>query len=168
MAAYQRMARDMTIATTVGDALEFEGVDFRVLRRPDSDARDNAPGAYGVEPEARAKALLLKDAQGFVLTVVSAARVLDMDLLCRELHRELVPAGDEDLDDLFCDCELGSVPPIGPWYRVPTIVDASLRDRTSVFFDGGEPRSLVRVTGQGFAKLLRDAEYLEISNAVES
>jgi len=155
----------MAIATTVGDALEFEGVDFRVLRAPAAGMRDDTLRECGVEPDACAKALLLKDAHGYVLTVTSVTRNLDMDLLRRELHRELEPAGDDDLDELFCDCELGSVPPIGPWYRVPTIVDARLRECSSVFFDGGEPRSLVRVTGEGFARLLRDAEYLEISDA---
>jgi Ala-tRNA(Pro) deacylase len=154
----------MAIATTVGDALEFEDIDFRVLRRPAGDSLQ----ACGVEPEAHAKALLLKDAHGYVLTVTSAARVPNVDFLRRALHRELVPAGEEDLDQLFCDCELGSVPPIGPWYRVPTIVEASLCERPRVFFDGGEPRSLVRVTGQGFARLLKDAEYLEFSDAARS
>ena len=158
----------MAIATTVEDALEFEGIDFRVLRGPAADASDDALRAFGVEPEARVKALLLKDAHGYVLTVTSAARVPNVDFLRRALHRELVPAGNEDLDELFCDCELGSVPPIGPWYRVPTIVEARLCERASVFFDGGEPRSLVRVTGQSFAKLLKDAEYLEFSDAARS
>jgi len=159
------MAREMAIATTVGDALAFEGVDFRVLRRPVAGVAADALRACGVEPEACARASLLKDAHGYVLTVTSAVRSLDMDFLRRELHRELEPADDDDLDELFCDCELGSVPPIGPWYRVPTIVDARLRACASVFFDGGEPRSFVRVTGDGFAKLLRDAEYIEFDDA---
>ena len=155
----------MAIATTVGDALAFEGVDFRVLRRPASGVAADTLTAYGVEPEACAQASLLKDAYGFVLTVTSAAHRLDVEFLRRELHRELEPAGDDDLDEIFCDCEVGSVPPCGPWYRVPTIVDARLRACASVVFDGGEPRSLVRVTGDDFAKLLRDAEYLEFDHA---
>ncbi len=159
------MAQDMAIATTVGDALEFESVDFRVLDQVPADASDEALRAHGIAPEAHAKALLLKDSQGFVLTVMPATSDVDVDFWCQELHRELEPAGDDDLDELFCDCELGSVPPIGPWYRVPTIVEASLCERPKVFFDGGESRTLVRVSGRGFAKLLKDAERLELSNA---
>jgi Ala-tRNA(Pro) deacylase len=153
----------MTIAATVGDALAFEGIAFRILRTsPDSPTGDGLRSA-GVEPECCAKAQLLKDAQGYLLTVTAATRVPDIDLLRRELHRELVPAADEDLDDLFCDCTLGSVPPLGPWYRIPTVVDSSLREHANIYFDAGEPRAWVEVTEQGFEKLLEGAEYFAFS-----
>jgi Ala-tRNA(Pro) deacylase len=142
----------MSVAATVGDALEFEGVDFRVLRKLPVGAAEGC-----------AKARLLKDAHGFVLTVTAVDRDLDISLLRRELHRELIPAGDEDLDELFCDCEVGSVPPIGPWYRVPTIVDSSLREQNDIFFEAGTSRSLVQVTEQSFEKLLEGAEYFAFS-----
>ncbi|MDH3419889.1 MAG: YbaK/EbsC family protein [Gammaproteobacteria bacterium] len=142
----------MSVAATVGDALEFEGVEFRVVRKLPAGATEGC-----------AKARLLKDAHGFVLTVTAVGRDLDIGLLRRELHRELIPAGDDDLDELFCDCEAGSVPPIGPWYRVPTIVDSSLRDQTDIFFDAGMSRSLVQVTEPSFEKLLEGAEYFAFS-----
>ena len=158
----------MTIAATVGDALAFEGIDFRILRTPQTATTADGLRRAGVEPEGCAKALLLKDAHGYVLTVTAATRVLDIDLLRRELHRELVPAGDDDLDDLFCDCEAGSVPPLGPWYRVPTIVDSSLREQSEIFFDAGEPCSLVQVTEQSFEKLLEGAEFFAFSRRARS
>lgn len=142
----------MSVAATVGDALEFEGVDFRVLRKLPAGASAGC-----------AKARLLKDAHGFVLTVTPVGRDLDIGLLRRELHRELIPAEEEDLDELFCDCEAGSVPPIGPWYRVPTIVDSSLREQNDIFFDAGTARSLVQVTEKSFEKLLSGAEYFAFS-----
>jgi Ala-tRNA(Pro) deacylase len=154
----------MTIAATVGDALAFEGIDFRILRTPQSAAMDDALRNAGVAPEGCARAQLLKDAHGYVLTVTPATRVLDMDLLRRELHRELVPAGDDDLDELFCDCEIGSVPPLGPWYRIPTIVDSSLREQTTIAFDAGEPCAWVQVTERSFEKLLEGAEYFAFSS----
>ena len=142
----------MSVATTVEDALEFEGVDFRVLRKLPAGAAEGC-----------AKARLLKDEHGFVLTVTAIGRELDIGLLRRELHRDLIPAEDEDLDELFCDCEIGSVPPIGPWYRVPTIVDSSLREQNEIYFEAGTSRSLVQVTEQGFEKLLEGAEYFAFS-----
>lgn len=158
----------MTIAATVGDALAFEGIEFRILHTPRDARTVDGLRSAGVEPDGCAKALLLKDAHGYVLTVTSATRVADIELLRRELHRELVPAGDDDLDDLFCDCELGSVPPLGPWYRIPTVVDSSLREQTSILFDAGEPCSWVQVTEQGFEKLLEGAEYFAFSRRARS
>lgn len=142
----------MSVAATVGDALAFEGVDFRVLRKAPVGASERC-----------AKARLLKDAHGYLLTVTAAGRDLDISLLRRELHRELIPAEDDDLDELFCDCEVGSIPPIGPWYRVPTIVDASLREQSDIVFEAGTSSSLVQVTEQSFEKLLEGAEYFAFS-----
>ncbi|HSG65670.1 MAG TPA: YbaK/EbsC family protein [Gammaproteobacteria bacterium] len=158
----------MTIAATVGDALAFEGIEFRILRTPPDTPTVDGLRSAGVKPDCCAKAQLLKDDHGYLLTVTAATRVLDMDLLCRELHRELVPAAVEDLDDLFCDCELGSVPPLGPWYRIPTVVDSSLREQTNIYFDAGEPRAWVEVTEQGFEKLLAGAEYFAFSRRAHS
>ena len=142
----------MSVAATVGDALEFEGIEFRLLGELPAGAAEGC-----------AKARLLKDAHGFVLTVTAVSRDLDIALLRRELHRELIPAGEEDLDELFCDCEIGSVPPIGPWYRVPTIVDSSLREQSDIFFEAGTSRSLVQVTEPSFEKLVEGAEYFAFS-----
>jgi Ala-tRNA(Pro) deacylase len=153
----------MTIATTVGDALEFEGIEFRILRKTLQDPTADALREAGVEPDGCAKAVLLKDAHGFVLTVTAATRVPDIEILRQQLHRDLVRAGDDDLDDLFCDCTVGSVPPIGPWYRIPTVVDSCLRKQSQIAFDAGEPCSLVQVTERSFEKLLEGAEYFAFS-----
>jgi prolyl-tRNA editing enzyme YbaK/EbsC (Cys-tRNA(Pro) deacylase) len=155
----------MTIAATVGDALAFEGIGFRVLRKRSAAVTVESLREAGLEPDGCARALLLKDAYGYVLTVTAATRVADVELLRRELHRELVRADAEDLDELFCDCVLGCVPPLGPWYRIPTVVDSRLREQTSIVFDAGEPCSLVEVTEQGFEKLLEGAEYLAFSRS---
>ena len=158
----------MTIAATVGDALAFEGIDFRILRASLSDTSADSLRRAGIEPDGCATALLLKDAHGYVLTVTAASRVPDIELLRRELHRDLVLAGEQDLDDLFCDCELGSVPPLGPWYRIPTVVDSSLREQQEIAFDAGDHRSLVQVTEQGFERLLEGAEYFVFSRRARS
>jgi Ala-tRNA(Pro) deacylase len=158
----------MSIATTVGDALEFERIEFRVLRPLPTDSTAEELRRFGVEPDGCAKAVLLKDAHGYVLTVTAANRVPDIDILRQELHRNLVHAEDIDLDDLFCDCTVGCVPPLGPWYRIPTVVDSSLRKQAKIYFEAGEPCSLVQVTEQSFEKLLEGAEYFAFSRRVGS
>ena len=153
----------MSIATTVGDALAFEAIDFKILRHA---AAAKPAARAGILPERIAKAVLLKDAHGYLLTVVPATHTLDIEVLRTELHRHLTIAEDQDLDDLFCDCVVGSVPPIGPWYRVPTVVDSSLRHQPDVYFEAGDDDSLVHVTETGFEQLLDGAEYFEFSAQV--
>ena len=153
----------MSIATTVGDALAFEEIDFKILRYAAAAEPADAARRAGISSESLAKAVLLKDPHGYLLSVLSATRVLDIEVLCAELHRHLTVADDEDLDELFCDCVVGSVPPIGPWYRVPTVVDSSLSEQPEICFEAGDDGSLVRVTETGFERLLEGAEYFAFS-----
>ena len=153
----------MSIATTVGDALAFEAIDFKILRHAAAAEPADVARQAGIAPERLAKAVLLKDPHGYLLTVLPATRSLDLEVLCAELHRHLTVAEEQDLDDLFCDCVVGSVPPIGPWYRVPTVVDSSLKEQPNIYFEAGDDDSLVRVTETGFERLLEGAEYFTFS-----
>ena len=154
----------MSIATTVGDALAFEEIDFQILRHTPVQPADEAARKAGIIPDRLAKAVLLKDPHGYVLTVIPATHELNLEVLQVELHRRLTVAEDEDLDELFCDCAIGSVPPIGPWYRVPTVVDISLKTQPEIFFEAGDHQSLVHVTETSFERLLDGAEYFTFSH----
>jgi len=160
--------RSMTIATTVGDALEFEQVDFCILRHVPTDTAAATAREAGIAPECLAKAVLLKDFNGYLLTVIPASNSLDIEVLREQLHRrQLMVAEEDDLDELFCDCELGAVPPLGPWYRVPTIVESRLKQQADIYFEAGDHRSLVHVTETGFEQLLEGAEYLRCSHQAQ-
>ena len=154
----------MSIATTVGDALAFEEIDFRILRHIATHSPVQAARKAGIPTERLARAVLLKDPYGYVLTVIPALHELDLDLLRTELHRRLTVATEEDLDDLFCDCAVGSVPPLGPWYRIPTVVDIRLRAHPDVFFEAGDRQSLVQVSDTSFERLMHGAEYFAFSS----
>jgi Ala-tRNA(Pro) deacylase len=153
----------MSIATTVGDALEFEAVDFTIVSQSSAAGPAQSAKNATISRESLAKAELFKDPHGYILTVVPASHTVDLKVLSSQLHRQLTPAVDDDLDELFCDCVVGSVPPLGPWYRVPTIVDSSLTDQSDIYFEAGDQDSLVHVSETGFERLLDGAEYLSFS-----
>jgi Ala-tRNA(Pro) deacylase len=153
----------MSIATTVGDALAFEAVEFCIVSQSAASAPAEAAKSTRISLESLAKAELFKDPHGYVLTVVPASHRVDLQMLGSKLHRQLTPAVEDDLDDLFCDCVVGSVPPLGPWYRVPTVVDSSLTDQSDIYFEAGDQDSLVHVSETGFERLLDGAEYLSFS-----
>lgn len=157
----------MGIATTVGDALAFEEIDFDILRHPPTYSAAEAARVAGVDGDQLAKAILLKDPYGYVLAVLPASRDLDLDNLRGQLHRRLNLASEEDLDDCFCDCAVGAVPPIGPWYRLPTVVDSQLVAQRDIYFEAGDHRALVHVSESSFELLMTGAEYLPCSRRLD-
>jgi Ala-tRNA(Pro) deacylase len=58
---------------------------------------------------------------------------------------------------LFADCDRGAVPPVGEAYGIPTVWDDSLGDLPDVYFEGGDHRTLIHMSGPDFAELMRGA-----------
>ena len=153
----------MSIATTVGDALTLEGIQYQVLRHPPSASAAESGRIARIRLERLAKAVLLKDFNGYLLAVLPASCRLDLEQLNALLHRRLELADELELDQNFYDCRLGAVPPLGPWYRIPTVVDQALRVQPEVYFEAGDHETLVRVSETEFERLLDGAEYLSFA-----
>jgi len=153
----------MTIAPTVNSALREHDVEYHILRHPRSHHAAESAEAAHVSGEQVAKAVLLKDPNGFVLAVLPATHLLELEGLRRALHRPLQLASEEDLQRHFFDCESGAVPPLGPWYCLPTVVDRTLREQPDIFFEAGDHQRLIHVKETAFEQLLAGAEFLAIS-----
>ncbi|MEJ2514519.1 MAG: YbaK/EbsC family protein [Gammaproteobacteria bacterium] len=154
----------MSVATTVRYALSLTRVDYEILRHAHTDTSAETARQVHLDPCCLAKAVVLKDHIGYLLAVVPASEKLDVARLCKALHRPtlaLVP--ETELDEVFYDCEVGSVPPLGPEYRIPTVVDPGLRGVDDVYFEAGDHEKLVHVDQTSFRQLMRGAEYLDIT-----
>lgn len=153
----------MSLARTVDYALALTRVDYEILRHHRTSTALGAARTAHVDPCALAKAVVLQDQIGPLLAVVPASERLDVERLRAALRRPALDFLPEDqLDQLFYDCEKGAIPPLGPDYRVPTIVDTRLRDLEDVYFEAGDHVDLVHVDQTSFRALLRGAEYLDI------
>lgn len=155
----------MSIATSVQVYLERHRVRYGVLlHSPTSNAAHTAQAAH-VPGDRLAKCVVLEDENGYVMAVLPASHKLDVEALGRELHRDgLTLASERELADLFSDCERGAIPPLGPAYHIETILDRSLGEAPQVYFEAGDHRSLVHVSGSDFHRLLGDVPQRSISH----
>ena len=152
----------MSVAPTVVQALKFKGVDFTLLEHdPTATAVSSAHAAH-VDASHIAKAVLLKDSGGLVLAVLPASESVDVARLARLLHRPLRLASEDDVSEAFYDCARGAVPPLGEEYQIPTIVDERFREMDEVYFEAGDHERLVHISSDGFARLMDDAEFLQV------
>jgi Ala-tRNA(Pro) deacylase len=58
---------------------------------------------------------------------------------------------------LFPDCAKGAVPALGAAYGLETFLDEALTSLANVYFEAGDHRHLLRVSGDAFAELLAGA-----------
>ena len=113
-----------------------------------------------VLPDRVAKAVMLEDGEGYVLAVIGADRRLDLSEFDLALQRDLRFASESELRALFSDCAPGAVPPVGPAYGVLTVWDESLGEKPDVYFEGGDHRTMVHMSGAEFCELMRSAQPL--------
>ena len=72
------------------------------------------------------KSVLLKGPAGFLLAVLPAAQHIDLDALSRHLEGPVRLGTDAEIEQVFLDCELGSLTPFGSIYGLQTILESAL------------------------------------------
>ena len=147
----------MTMADTVKKRLAEQGIDYEVVTHSETGASMETAAAAHVSGEKMAKAVVLKDAEGYLVAVMPATYRLGTGELYDLLGRHLEMAGEDELPGLFGDCDLGAVPPVADAYGIETVCDEGLAKLDDVYFEGGDHTSLVRVSGEDFMKLMGDA-----------
>jgi Ala-tRNA(Pro) deacylase len=155
----------MTIAKTVQWYLESNGVSYETLKHPYSRTSEETADVAFIWEDQLAKTVLLEDEIGYVAVVVPASYRVDLRKLERRLHRRLELATETELPEVFPDCALGALPPLGRAYGIETVYDDRLRRLSCVYFEGGDHRDLVYIGGREFIDLLRDAPHGDICRA---
>jgi Ala-tRNA(Pro) deacylase len=154
----------MAIAQTVSGYLQSRHVNYDVIAHPYSDSSRKTAEMAHVPPEQLAKAVVLNDQHGFLMAVVSGDRYVSLEDLRKKLGRRLNLAPETRLAQVFRDCVSGAIPPLGPAYGMETIMDDSLVGQPEVYFESGDHRGLIRVNGEEFLTLLREAMHGQFSH----
>src|SRR5947207_13257056 len=102
--------------------LDELGVQYRVSRHPtpytaqDLAAAEHIPGRKVIKP------VIIKADGEFVMCALPASHRVDLDTLRQQLQcNDLQLADENELNELFPQCELGAEPPIGKLFGMPTV-----------------------------------------------
>jgi Ala-tRNA(Pro) deacylase len=143
------VAREVCVATEdVTRVLDEAGVNYEVLPHARTESAAAEAKALGISPGDVAKTLVVKTPDGYVRTVVPAARRLDLHKLreARGGSKTTVQlASEADLARDYAEFELGAVPPIGGGRRDPVVVDGQLARRDSVVLEAGSHEESIRI-----------------------
>ncbi|MGI9424319.1 MAG: aminoacyl-tRNA deacylase [Hyphomicrobiaceae bacterium] len=106
-----------------------------------------------------AKAVVLSSRAGYLLAVIPASRRVNIDNVGRVIDQPVALATEEELAPLFPDCEPGAIPPIGSAYGLRTVVEDTLEMNDDIYFEAGDHRTLVHITGKDFCRLMRTVSH---------
>jgi Ala-tRNA(Pro) deacylase len=153
----------MTIAASVQKHLSREAVHYDLVEHVKTLGSAHSAEAAHVPGARLAKGTVLKDDRGYLLAIVPASRRVDLGAVHRHFGRPLGLATEGEVTTLFADCEPGAVPPLGAAYGIDCVIDDSLMDAPDVYFEAGDHRGLVHVSGNDFRRLVEGADHAAIS-----
>ncbi|WP_019626740.1 aminoacyl-tRNA deacylase [Thioalkalivibrio sp. ALJT] len=145
----------MTISRTLETFLDAHAVAYQLVRHPHSDSASRSAEAAHVPGDEVAKAVLLVEEDGqYRLVIVPATRRVKLGRLHRLLGEHVGLATEDEVADVFADCERGAIPALGPAFGLETLVDESLLEQRHVYLEAGDHECLVRLREPDFRFLL--------------
>ena len=149
----------MAIAYKVENYMVQHGIKYDVVTHEHSHNSMETAQLAHVPGDRLAKSVILEDDDGFVMAVLPSTCHIRLGRLSRELNRKLRLATENQLPNLFGDCELGAVPPLGLAYGITTVIDDSLADQPEIYFEAGDHEQLIRINREEFMTLMDHAEH---------
>jgi Ala-tRNA(Pro) deacylase len=153
----------MGIALTLQQYLDDKHIDYDVLTHKRTHSSQGTVRASHVPGERLAKAVVLTREGGFVVAVVPACSQVHLDAIERMLHCHVSMASEDEIAEIFPDCDTGAVPPIAEAYAVDAFIDDSLDQQPDVYLEGGDHRSLIHISGDEFRSLMKDVRHAPIA-----
>ncbi|MHC5011363.1 MAG: aminoacyl-tRNA deacylase [Planctomycetota bacterium] len=136
--------------------LDKEHVDYEVLpHRRDVMAQETAEDTH-TPGLAFAKSVVLEAGKRRVLAVLPASKRVNLDRAAAALgEHEVHLAGEDAMEKIFADCEVGAEPPFGNLYGLEVYVDPALAANEVITFNGGTHREAIRMRYEDFARLVK-------------
>lgn len=153
----------MAIATTLKSYLTDQHVHYDLVKHPRSQSALESAHSAHVPSHQVAKAVVLEDADGYVVSVMPSNNRLDLEWVNESLGRNLEMAQEDELMNLFQDCNPGAVPALSNAYGLDVIWDEQLTNASEVYIEAGDHENLIHLHGDEFCKLMEKLPHNIIS-----
>jgi Ala-tRNA(Pro) deacylase len=146
----------MAIPSSISSYLEQHGVHYSVIEHPIAYTAQQEAAATHVPGREWAKAVVCIVDNQPTLAVLPADHLVDFNRLRAACGGTTVRLATEtELRPLYSDCEVGAMPPLGPLYNQPVLVDKSLTSDPEIVFNGGSHHEAIRMRYRDFAELVQ-------------
>jgi Ala-tRNA(Pro) deacylase len=138
------------------DYLKHNNVQYEVIEHAPAFSAHEVAVVSHVPEKDLAKTLIVNADGKYYMVVMPADHRLDDHLLQGMLKSKHVQlASEEDLQQIFPDCEVGAMPPFGNLYALPVYADKSLADDNVIVFNACSHTRSIRLKMYDFLRLVK-------------
>lgn len=134
--------------------LQKSRVWYEVRQHPKTITADELAQRENIDGHQVAKVVVMREKGRYYMLVLPASYFVDLKQVRQATgHPHLHFATEEELKEVFPDCELGAMPPLGNLYNMPVYVEQDLTEDEEIEFNAGTHEDAVRMKYQDFEKL---------------
>jgi Ala-tRNA(Pro) deacylase len=129
------------------EMLASRQVSFERLSHRPAFTANRVAQVLHVHGKEMAKCVVLRTRRGYVMAVLPAPYKIDLEKLGGQVGDDNVQmATEEEIQQLFPDCEVGAMPPFGSLYHLRTIIDESLAEDDRIVFEAQNHEEAIRMS----------------------
>ncbi len=103
-----------------------------------------------------AKTVMVKIDDKMSMAVLTAADKVDFDSLKEAVGAGKVElASEQEFENMFPGCEIGTMPPFGNLYEMQVFVEENLTEDTVIAFNAGSYTELIKLSYKDFERLVK-------------
>ena len=138
--------------------LDDQGIRYVSIRHSPAFTAAEVAESTHVAARSFAKTIIIKVEDGPEMLVLPANRRILIHELREMLETEHVKlASEREIRELFPDCELGAMPPVGPLYGLKVHVTESLTREREITFNAGTHTETITMAYADFERLVHPA-----------
>ena len=149
----------MTIAPMLQKYLADHKIAYDLIPHQPTQSSLRTAEASHIPADRLVKGIVVRDHESYWLAVLPASRHIRLPELKTELGQGVELATEQEIEQLFGDCDRGAVPPVGACYGLDAIVDDTVDRQQDVYFEGGDHATLVHMSRAEFARLDASARH---------
>lgn len=139
----------------ISDLFAKEKAPYRLITHTRGRSTAQLAAAIHVPARKVAKVVVVRAGERYLMAVLPSHRRLDLVRFSQMIgERRLSLAGEEEIEQLFPDCEVGAMPPLGNLYHLPVYVDQSLAMSPNIFFRSGSYHEVIEIRYEDFARIV--------------
>jgi Ala-tRNA(Pro) deacylase len=144
----------MAIPQRIRDYLDSQNVSYETLHHSQAFTAQEVAHSLHVSGKKCVKAVVASGDSKTIMLVMPASHRLNFQELKSLLKaHQLEMLVESELVDLFPDCDLGAIPPLGNLYGISVWVDRAVANAEKIVFCAGTHEDCIRMRYSDFAKL---------------
>jgi Ala-tRNA(Pro) deacylase len=137
------------------DFLDKSGAKYEITEHKPAFTAQHIAAAEHESGKFVAKPVVVKVDDRVVMFVLPACYKIDLKALKKQMKAKKVGLlTEEEMGQLFGDCELGAEPPFGNLYDMPTVIDKTIEDDDHILFQAGSHEKAIRMSMADYMKLV--------------